>query len=441
MEIITTRAPETYYQECCAECGSPLVTTSRELVCEYCGIVAEDRPFDFHESRANYKWRQNARDKKLSINRRTDSIQSFLRYKILNQKIRRSHQLDIREKLFNSEIARLCGQLELPSVILRDAELYANDILKEIPPYTHFDSILAAATALVWGCTFIYSPRTLQEIMSVVHPEVSRSKVLQAANRLVFTQLIKAAPRMLENKQFTNLVNFFIEHFGAILNVPIDITLTAKALFKHLGYKTYIIKPDTQSVALLWYAWTKKSAAKEYITLNESLDSQKEIPKEIKKKNAVNKIKRRIGSISGYEKGHKLRSQIIELLKDQDLSVKELAKRLQNSYHTVYYHVQKLKESGILSEERKKAKGHRKPQVEFSIKSLRNSGNNHRFKFRVRHAKENNGNGNGHKNSNMPKLKLEMVSERCFTSKTSIRKVVRAIQKDIKKETNSALVN
>jgi DNA-binding transcriptional ArsR family regulator len=327
-------------------------------------------------------------------------------------------------------------------VILRDAELYVNDILQEIPPYTHFDSILAAATALVWGCTFIYSPRTLQEIMSVAHPEVSRSKLLQAANRLVFTHLIKASPRMLENKQFTNLVNSYINHFGAVLNSPSDVILTAKALFKHLGYKTYIIKPDTQSVALLWYAWTKKPLAKEYIALNESLDSQKEIPKEIKKNKSLKKVKRRLRSISGYEKGHTLRSQIIALLKHQDLTVKELAKRLQKSYHTIYYHIQKLKDSDLLSEERKRAKDHRKPQVVFSIKSQRNSGNGHTFEFRVRHGKEHgNGNGNGHKDADMPQLNLEMVSKRCFTSKTSIRKVVRAIQKDIKKETNSVLVN
>ena len=442
VKVITTTTPETYYQECCAECGSPLVNFRNiELVCEYCGIVVEDRPFNFHETRANYKWRQKSRDKKFSINSRTESIQDFWRYKILNKKIKRSYQQDAREKLFRSEITRLCGQLELPSVVLRDAELYSEKILRKIPQYTHFDSILAVATALVWGCSFIYAPRTLKEIMSIAHPLVSRSKVLQAANRRVFTQLVKSSPRMLENKQFSNLVNYYIEHFGAVLNLPIDIILTAKGLFKQLEYKKYIIKADIQSVALLWYAWTKKSATKEYIALSKSLDSEKKSLKENKRINSFNEIKGRVRSISGYEKGHKLRSQIIELLKDQDLGVKEIAKRLQKSYHAIYYHLQKLKESGFLYEERKKAKDHRRLQVAFYIKSQRNNGNGHKFKFRVKHVNEDtdNSNGNGHINSDMPQLNLEMVSKRCFTSKTSIRKVVRAIQRDTKKEIHSLI--
>lgn len=439
MKVITTRVPETYYQECCDECGSPLVNfRNTELVCEYCGLVAEDRPIAFHETRANYKWRQKAKENYLIYRQNTKSVQSFLRYRILNKKIKRSYQRDAREKLFRSEIARICGQLELPSVVLRDAELYGEKILQKIPQYTHFDSILAVSTALVWGCTFIYSPRTLQEIMSVAHPLVSKNKVLQAANRQVFTQLVKTSPRMLENKQFINLVNCYIEHFGAVLNLPIDVILTAKELFKQLGYKKYNIKADIQSVALLWYAWTKKSTAQEYINLNEILNSQRKTSKEIRRNNSLNEVNGRVRSMSGYEKGHKLRSQIIELLKAQDLSVIEIAKWLQKSYHTTYYHLQKLKDSGFLSEERKKVKDHRKPQVVFSIKSQRNNGNGHKFECR---EKEDTGNSkhNGNRNCNMSQVNLEMISKRCFTSKTSIRKVVRAIKRDLKKELNTLI--
>lgn len=85
---------------------------------------------------------------------------------------------------------------------------------------------------------------------------------------------------------------------------------------------------------------------------------------------SIDEIKEQIRSISGYEKGHNLRSQIIELLsQDQNLSVKELAQKLNRPYHTVYYHVQKLKESGFLSEEKKKRKkGPGRPRSVFSIK-------------------------------------------------------------------------
>ncbi len=443
MEILTTTVPETYYKECCTECGSYLVNfRNMELVCEHCGIVAEDRPFDFHETRANYKWRQEDKDKKLSFNKKPVSTQSYMRYRILHKKLKRSYQRDAREKLFNSEINRICAQLELPSVILRDAEQYSKKILQEIPQYTHLDSIMAAATALVWGVSFIYSPRTLQEIMSATHPLVSRSKVLQAANRIVFTQLVKSSPRMLENKQFTNLVNFYIEHFGAVLGIPFDVILTAQGLFKRLGYKKYIIKPDVQSVALLLYAWTKESTTKEFISLNNCLNSQSQNREITKRILPLDEIKENIRSFSGYEKGHDLRCQILQLLYDQDrLSVKTIAKQLQKSYHSVYYHIQKLKELGLLSEEKmKNMKDQKKPRIIFAIKAQEIIENgtqiNSEAKVNDREAAK-----DTRTRSNLSKLNWERITKNCYISKTSARKVIRAIQKDIKKKLNPVLVN
>jgi transcription initiation factor TFIIIB Brf1 subunit/transcription initiation factor TFIIB/predicted transcriptional regulator len=437
MEILTTTVPETYYKECCEECGSSLVNfMNMELVCEQCGIVAEDKPFDFYDTRANYKWRQKDKDRRLSVNKKTLSTQNFMRYRILHKKLKRSYQRGAREKLFISEINRICAQLELPSVVLRDAELYSKKILHKIPQYTHLDSIMAAATALVWGVSFIYSPRTLQEILSVTHPLVSRSKVLQAANRIVFTELVKSSPRMLENKQFTNLVGHYIEHFGAVLEIPFDVVLRAKELFKRLGYKKYIIKPDVQSVALLLYTWTKKSSTKEFISSTNYCNSENQICERNKRNFPLDEIKKSVRSSSGYEKGHNLRYQILQLLFNQDrLSVKAIAKQLQKSYHAVYYHIQKLKEQGLLSEERKKyIKDQKKPRIVFSIKEKKN------IEKVIQQASETNSKDreeNGkeiHKEPNIQKLNWEMITERCFISKTSAKKVIRAIQKDIKEK-------
>lgn len=442
MEILTTTVPETYHKEYCTECGSSLVNfRNMEIVCEHCGIVAEDRPFDFNETRTNYIWRQKDKDKKLSFNKKPVSAQSYMKYRILHKKIKRSYQRDTREKLFNSEIARICAQLELPSVILRDAELYGKKILKEIPQYTHFDSIMAAATALVWGVSFIYSPRTLQEIMSVAHPLVSRSKVLQAANRIVFTQLVKASPRMLENKQFTNLVNYYIEHFGAVLDIPFNVILTAKGLFKRLGYKKYIIKPDVQSIALLLYAWTKESTTEEFISLNDFPNSQNQRKERTKRVLLLNDIKDNIRSVSGYEKGYELRYQILQLLATQDrLCVKTIADQLQKSYHSVYYHIQKLKDLGLLSEETKNGKDQKKPRIIFTIKAQELIENatqiNSEAKFNDREDVK-----DTLANPNLSKLNWDRITKNCYISKTSARKVIRAIQKDIKKKLNPVLVN
>jgi len=441
MEILTTTVPETYYKECCTECGSSLVNfRNMELVCEHCGIVAEDRPFDFHETRANYKWRQEDKDKKLSFNKKPVSTQSYMRYRILHKKLKRSYQRDAREKLFNSEINRICAQLELPSVILRDAEQYSKKILQEIPQYTHLDSIMAAATALVWGVSFIYSPRTLQEIMSVTHPLVSSSKVLQAANRIVFTQLVKSSPQMLENKQFTNLVNYYIKHFGAVLDIPFDVILTAQGLFKRLGYKKYIIKPDVQSVALLLYAWTKESATEEFISLNNCPNYQNQNKERTKRILPLDEIKENI-RFSGYEKGYDLRCQILQLIYDQDrLSVKTIATQLQKSYHSVYYHIQKLKELGLLSEEkRKNMKDQKKPRIVFTIKAqLIENGTQNNSEAKLSDRKNVK---DTLSKPNLSKLNWERITKNCYISKTSARKVIRAIQKDIKKKLNPVFVN
>ncbi|MFX1465906.1 MAG: helix-turn-helix domain-containing protein [Promethearchaeota archaeon] len=444
MEILTTTVPETYYKECCTECGSPLVNfRNMELVCEDCGIVAEDRPFDFSETRANYKWRQKDKDKKLSFNKKPVSIQGYMKYRILHKKIKRSYQRDARERLFNSEIARICAQLELSSVILRDAELYSKKILQEIPQYTHFENIMAAATALVWGISFIHSPRTLQEIMSVAHPLVSRSKVLQAANRVVFTQLVKSSPRMLENKQFTNLVNFYIEHFGAVLNIPFDVILTAQGLFKRLGYKKYIIKPDVQSIALLLYAWTKESTTEEFISLNNCPNSQTQNKKRNERILPMDEIKENIRSFTGYEKGHDLRCQILQLLYDQDrLSVKSIAKQLQKSYHSVYYHIQKLKELGLLSEEKRKGmKDQKKPRIIFTInvKELNENGTQISSEAKLNDREEDV--KDTLTKPNLSKLNWDRITKNCYISKTSARKVIRAIQKDIKMEISAVVFN
>ncbi|WP_287586842.1 helix-turn-helix domain-containing protein [Candidatus Borrarchaeum sp.] len=443
MEILTTTVPETYYKECCTECGSSLVNfRNMELVCEHCGIVAEDRPFDFNETRTNYKWRQKDKDKKLSFNKKPVSIQSYMKYRILHKKIKRSYQRDAREKLFTSEIARICAQLELPSVILRDAEQYSKKILQEIPQYTHLDSIMAAATALVWGVSFIYSPRTLQEIMSVTHPLVSRSKVLQAANRIVFTQLVKSSPRMLENKQFINLVNYYLEHFGAVLGIPFNVILTAKGLFKRLGYKKYIIKPDVQSVALLLYAWTKESTTEEFISLNKCPNSQNQNKEKNRRVLPLDEIKENIRSFSGYEKGYGLRCQILQLLYDQGrLSVKTIADQLQKSYHSVYYHIQKLKELGLLSEEkRKNMKDQKKPRIVFTIKAQKLIENATQIDSETKLSDREDVKDTLSK-PNLSQLNWERITRDCYISKTSARKVIRAIQKDIKKEMSAILFN
>jgi predicted transcriptional regulator len=116
-----------------------------------------------------------------------------------------------------------------------------------------------------------------------------------------------------------------------------------------------------------------------YPGIEETISLTKEVLKSQKETNeaittiseSITEIKELLRSrIHGYGRGHDLRDRIIEILsQDQDQSIQEIAKNVGRPYHTVYYHVQKLKESGFLSEEKKKRKkGPGRPRIVFSVK-------------------------------------------------------------------------
>jgi DNA-binding CsgD family transcriptional regulator len=267
----------------------------------------------------------------------------------------------------------------LPSLIIRDAELYGEAIIEDLPAYTHLADVLATAVALVWGCSFIYSPRTFQEMISIAHPIASKNKVLQAANKYVFTRLVTASPRMFENKQYTNLVNYYIEHFGAVLNIPYRTVLTAKERFKHLQYKQYTIKPDLQSIAFLLSTYTQKHQT------------------------SLKTFKDTVSAIRGYNKGHIMRSLIVECLAKESLTIKQIADKLNRSYQTIYYHIQKLKVLDILETSKvKNAKGRK--VTNFTIRT----------------------------DDKVP-LDWKEVTSKCFVSKRSVTRLIKEIQTDVKK--------
>ncbi len=387
MELITPTVQEETSQERCIECDSLLVNLEdRELVCETCGIVAETSLFDFREPRSSYKWRQRA------LEHRSRNGCNSIQYRILNVKLKRSNKLPDREKLFSKEISRICAALELSVLVLDNARLHHKEIIARIPQYTHLEDVLATATALVWGCTFIYTPRTIREIMSVASSVVDKNRVLQAANRIVFPYLLEKLPDMKEKKQLPSLVNHYLNHFGAILGVSPNEILKAKEIAQQLEYKRYTMKPDILSIALLWYICMRRPTKRESNTSD------------------IGSLIQQAMSLSKYEKSHRLRRLIItHLSQHQGLTTRQLATLLRQSYRVAYYHLQRLTQANILC--RVKQRMGRRTYNVYRIMSTEVSMKNKK-----------------HQNT---RLNWNDIAQKCFVAKRTPMKIVREIQKDM----------